>query len=129
MKQETRNREWVLVVIVITIMAAFSVKVFAGVTNVVTLTWDHDTVRTNFNVYYGSTLVGQAIVPTAVTNVRTNQVTFALTNSTTFFAVTAIDTNGLESDFSNVLTVSRPAVGTNLRILGVTNFLFGPFLP
>lgn len=52
----------------------------------------------------------------------TNSFSVGLTNSATvsnlcsgviyFFAVTAVDTNGIESDFSNELTISKPAAPT-----------------
>lgn len=52
-------------------------------------------------------------------NLGTNtQVSFTTTNSTSWwFAATAYLTNGLESDFSNILPVQFPPGPTNLAVL------------
>jgi len=76
--------------------------------------WDPNTELdlAGYNFYYG--LVGG---PTNVTFSATNTVTlFGLNNSSYWFAVTAVTTNGLESGLSNVILATVPKIPSNVKL-------------
>jgi fibronectin type 3 domain-containing protein len=84
----------------------------------VTLQWDASVTPTvtGYKVYYGleSRLYG---TPITIGNITTYTVT-ALGAGTFFFAVTAIDAQGNESDFSNEVSqviLGKPGAPTNLK--------------
>ena len=84
----------------------------------VTLAWDamNDPTIAGFNLYYGvsSRSYTNAV---SVDNMYTGVVTGLVEGVTYFFAVTASDTNGLESDFSN--EISWTVIPFNITYLGV----------
>src|SRR3954447_11270161 len=82
----------------------------ARAANSVTLAWDKSTnaTVTGYNLYYGTTsrTYNQTLV---VGNSTNSTVSGLLAGTTYFFAATAYDATGAESDFSNEATYSVPA--------------------
>jgi len=127
-----QSNELVLIIAILTIMAAFSVKVFAApAPKVRTLGFDYlqdELPLISHFTYYKSGMPTNWVILTNIA--RTNLSVFITTNGTAYgakvnidagiqlYMVTAISTNGLESSFSNVLLDFTPRAGTNLRDLG-----------
>ncbi len=85
-----------------------------GSAKTIRFAWDPNTETdlAGYTFYWG--IVGG---PTNSVLTATNTITLStLANGQYWFAVTARNTNNLESDFSNVVTASVPRVPNNLRI-------------
>ena len=89
----------------------------------VTLAWDASpgtNVITNYNIYYGPASATYTNVQAAGTN-QTLTVSNLVRGGTYYFAATAVDKNGLESDYStevSTVTKTQPAPPPNNRITG-----------
>ena len=70
----------------------------------VPLTWDASPNATGYKIYWGAVSHGYA-ASVAVGNVTNAPVTVLMPSPVVYFAVTAVDTNGGESDFSNEIQV------------------------
>lgn len=98
---------------------AFSVTI--PTTASVTLTWDPSTspAVTGYRVHYGATS-GQYTDSVAVGNIATGTVPGLTSGLTYYFAVTAFDANGLESDSSNEISYTVPGGSSTLQV-GMTS--------
>ncbi len=86
------------------IVALGAVVAFSAPTNTATLTWDWMDANTQGFVYSGSA----SGVYTASNAVATNFATVSIPQSTTrYFAVTAVNEFGLQSDFSRELMIQN----------------------
>jgi chitinase len=92
----------------------------------VKLTWNPNT-ETDLSGYcmYSGTNSGVYTASNNVGNITTNVVNNLMPGKTYFFAVTAKNTSGLESDFSNEVSVTipivKPSAPTGLRVISITN--------
>ena len=94
--------------IALTPLAAFA-------TGTVTLAWDPSTgtnIIANYNIYYGVASATYTNVAAAGTN-TTLSVTNLVEGRTYYFAATAVDTSGLESDYSTEVSTLIPIKTTN----------------
>ena len=80
----------------------------------VTLAWDAslDASVTGYRIYYGPATASYTN-SVAVGNVTNATITNLVSGATYFFAATASDASGLESDFSNETTYTVPTASTN----------------
>ena len=108
----------------------FVIPVFAGTSNV-TLQWDAPTTNVDgtpltdlagYKVYYGNES-GNYTNNIDVNNITTYEIT-NLADGTYYFAVTAYDTSGNESDYSNevnkTLDATSPSVPGGCTIINIT---------
>lgn len=96
-------------------------------TNRVTLRWDRspDVSVTGYKIYLGPTSAGYTNSVT-VGNVTNAVISNLVATTTYFFAATAYESSGLESDFSNetIYTVPSPTAPTNTPPAILQNFRF-----
>lgn len=91
-------------------LTAFSIEVVATATGSATLTWDPPTQNTDgspvslkgYKIHWGTALGNYSNTVTVDNPGLSSYVVDQLTPATWYFVVTAVSTNGVESDFSNV---------------------------
>lgn len=134
MKQLDRNpfRELILTALVLAIMQALLVKVFsAPAPTTRSLAFQYVQEELPYIATFTYRKSGMPTNWVVLTNVaRTNLSVYMTTNGTYYgtivpidagiqlYTVTAVDTNGIESSFSNVLLDFTPRAGTNLKDMG-----------
>src|ERR1035441_4276136 len=110
-----------MLALILVMATAFAVGHVPNPTGSVTLAWDSSSgndLVTNYNIYYGVASLTYTNTVAAGTNL-TMTVTNLIRNTMYYFAATAVDTNGLESDYSiEVSALDRKSTRLNSSHLG-----------
>lgn len=105
-----------ILVLVIAMLVAPCACAHAG-TLTVTLAWDAETAAAGYKIYYGTaTRTYTSVVD--VKNVTTYKLS-GLTCNPCYFAATAYDSSGLESDYSNEVSLARLVPPVNLKTTAI----------